>query len=262
MRYIKLILLALIFFPFSLQADTAEGVGLKIAKASYENGRGFTDMVSDQLMILIDPKGKEVIREVSNKTLENLNPDDGDKSITFFKTPKDVEGTVMLSHTHISDDDDQWLYLPALGRVKRISSSNKSGAFMGSEVAFEDFSGTDYRKYNWRYLGEKIENDETFFILESFPNYKNSGYSKRISLTDSLDRTRKVDFYDRKGELLKILYLEDYELYKDKIWMANTMRVENVQNKNMTIFKWLNRKLDTGIDKKDFEKSSLMRLAD
>ena len=168
----------------------------------------------------------------------------------------------MLSHTHISDDDDQWLYLPALGRVKRISSSNKSGAFMGSEVAFEDFSGTDYRKYDWKYLGEKIENDETFFILESFPNYKNSGYSKRISLTDSLDRTRKVDFYDRKGELLKIIYLEDYELYKDKIWMANTMRVENVQNKNMTIFKWLNRELDTGIDKKDFEKSSLMRLAD
>ena len=151
MRYTKILILALILFPFSIQADTAEEVGLKIAKAAYENGRGFTDMVSDQLMILIDPKGKEVIREVSGKTLENLDPEDGDKSITFFKTPKDVEGTVMLSHTHISDDDDQWLYLPALGRVKRISSSNKSGAFMGSEVAFEDFSGTDYRKYDWKY---------------------------------------------------------------------------------------------------------------
>ena len=150
-------------------------------------------MVSDQLMILIDPKGNEVTREVSGKTLENLDPNDGDKSLTYFKTPKDVEGTVMLSHTHISDDDDQWLYLPALGRVKRISSSNKSGAFMGSEVAFEDFSGTDYRKYEWKFLGEEVE---------------------------------------------------------------------NIQNKNITIFKWLNRELDVGINKKDFEKSSILRLAD
>ena len=152
MKFVKIIFIIFALFPFYLSAETAEEQGLRIAKASYENGRGFTDMVSDQLMILIDPKGNEVTREVSGKTLENLDPNDGDKSLTYFKTPKDVEGTVMLSHTHISDDDDQWLYLPALGRVKRISSSNKSGAFMGSEVAFEDFSGTDYRKYEWKFL--------------------------------------------------------------------------------------------------------------
>ena len=159
MKYAKIIFIVFALFPFYLSAETAEEQGLRIAKASYENGRGFTDMVSDQLMILIDPKGNEVTREVSGKTLENLDPNDGDKSLTYFKTPKDVEGTVMLSHTHISDDDDQWLYLPALGRVKRISSSNKSGAFMGSEVAFEDFSGTDYRKYEWKFLGEEMENN-------------------------------------------------------------------------------------------------------
>ena len=262
MKYFKLIFIIFTLFPLSLQAETAEELGLKIAKASYDNGRGFTDMTSDQLMILIDPQGKEVTREISGKTLENLDPNDGDKSITYFKTPKDVQGTVMLSHTHINDDDDQWLYLPALGRVKRISSSNKSGAFMGSEVAFEDFSGTDYRKYSWKYIGEETKNGESFYILESFPIYENSGYSKRISLTDSLNRTRQVDFFDRKGELLKTLYLEDYVLYKDEIWMANTMRVENVQNKNKTIFKWVNRELDIGINKKDFDKSSLMRLVD
>ena len=262
MKFAKIIFIIFALFPFYLSAETAEEQGLRIAKASYENGRGFTDMVSDQLMILIDPKGNEVTREVSGKTLENLDPNDGDKSLTYFKTPKDVEGTVMLSHTHISDDDDQWLYLPALGRVKRISSSNKSGAFMGSEVAFEDFSGTDYRKYEWKFLGEEVENNETFYKLESYPNYENSGYSKRISLIDNLNRTYKVDFYDRKGELLKTLYLEDYVLYKDKIWMANTMKMENIQNKNITIFKWLNRELDVGINKKDFEKSSILRLAD
>ena len=75
-----------------------------------------------------------------------------------------------MSHTHVNDDD-QWLYLPALGRVKRISSSNKSGAFMGSEIAFEDFSGSDYRKYDWNYLGEEISR-QCLYNLNPFRNIK------------------------------------------------------------------------------------------
>ena len=95
-------------------AETPEEKGLEIAKKSYENSRGYTDSQSDQLMILVDPQGNEVVREISGKTLENHDPNDGDKSIIFFKKPKDVEGTVMLSHTHVNNDDDQWLYLPCL----------------------------------------------------------------------------------------------------------------------------------------------------
>ena len=106
-----------------VSAENAEEKGLNIAKQSYENSRGYIDSQSDQLMILIDPNGNEVIREISGKSLENNDPNDGDKSIIFFNKPKDVEGTIMLSHTHVNDDDDQWLYLPALGRVKRISST-------------------------------------------------------------------------------------------------------------------------------------------
>ena len=119
--------LILILSTVLISAETDEEKGLSIAMQSYENSRGYVDSQSDQLMILIDPNGNEVIREISGKTLENEDPNDGDKSIIFFNKPKDVEGTVMLSHTHVNDDDDQWLYLPALGRVKRISSSNKSG---------------------------------------------------------------------------------------------------------------------------------------
>ena len=261
MKNIILVLIILISTKLSI-AENLEEKGYNIAKSSYESGRGFTDMISDQLMILIDPKGNKVTREISAKSLENLDPNDGDKTITYFETPKDVEGTVMLSHTHINEDDDQWLYLPALTRVKRISSSNKSGSFMGSEVAFEDFSAGDYRKYKWKYIGEEVYEGDLCYVLESYPIYENSGYTRRVGLTDELLRARKIDFYDRKGELLKTVFFEDYNLYEDKIWMADSMKVENHQNKNATIFQWLNRKLNVGLDKKDFEKSSLMRLAD
>ena len=206
MKHNIYIFLILIFSTVLISAETAEEKGLSIAMQSYENSRGYVDSQSDQLMILIDPSGNEVIREISGKNLENDDPNDGDKSIIFFNKPKDVEGTVMLSHTHVNDDDDQWLYLPALGRVKRISSSNKSGSFMGSEISFEDFSGLDYRKYYWKYLGEEEYDGETCFKLESFPKYENSGYTKRIGLTDNLFRARKIDYYDRKGELLKTIY--------------------------------------------------------
>ena len=122
MKNIIFIISIVIFFTGSLIAETSEEKGLSIAKKSYESTRGFVDSQSDQLMILIDPKGNEVTREISGKTYENTDVSDGDKSIIFFNKPKDVEGTVLLSHTHVNDDDDQWLYLPALGRVKRTVS--------------------------------------------------------------------------------------------------------------------------------------------
>jgi hypothetical protein len=75
-------------------------------------------------------------------------------------------------------------------------------------------------------------------------------------------RPRMIEYFDRKGELLKTLYFEDYQLYNDEIWNADTFRVVNHQNKNKTIYKWINRELNVGINKKDFEKSSLLRLAD
>ena len=231
MKYVKIIFIVFTLFPFHLSAETAEEKGLRIAKASYENGRGFTDMVSDQLMILIDPKGNEVTREVSGKTLENLDPNDGDKSLTYFKTPKDVEGTVMLSHTHISDDDDQWLYLPALGRVKRISSSNKSGAFMGSEVAFEDFSGTDYRKYEWKFLGEEIENNENLKksindeskILSFKIDLKNINL-KLWNIEDGKRLAEKNSQFDEKFiELARSVYKFNDERAKIKLAINNAL---------------------------------------
>ena len=133
---------------------------------------------------------------------------------------------------------------------------------MGSEIAFEDFSGNDYRKYEWEFIGEEEYEGEICYKLVSIPKYKNSGYTKRIGFTDKLLRTRMIEYFDRKGELLKTLYFEDYQLYNDKIWNADTFRVVNHQNKNKTIYKWINRELNVGINKKDYEKSSLLRLAD
>jgi len=116
--------------------QTPEERGLEIAIAMQAQDEGFIDSESAMTMTLINRSGKKSIRRIRSRTLEVQG--DGDKSLSIFDEPADVKGTASLTHSHATDADEQWLYLPALKRVKRISSKNKSGPFMGSEFAFED----------------------------------------------------------------------------------------------------------------------------
>ena len=112
-----------------------------------------------------------------SKTLEVL--EDGDKSIFIFEHPRDVSGTAVLTFTHKHGPDDQWLYLPALKRVKRISSDNKSGSFVGSEFAYEDLSSQEVEKYTYKWIQDAPcpgKEEITCFNSEDYPVDKSSGY--------------------------------------------------------------------------------------
>ncbi|MGI9451941.1 MAG: outer membrane lipoprotein-sorting protein, partial [Geminicoccaceae bacterium] len=108
-------------------AQSAKEKGFEIAARSDRSDRGFADSVVDLTMVLRNTAGQESKRALSISTLEIPDEDTGDKSLVVFDSPKDIDGTALLSHAKILDPDDQWLYLPALKRVKRISSANKSG---------------------------------------------------------------------------------------------------------------------------------------
>ena len=152
----KLILSTLILFSATALADgySSDPVkkGLEIATEMDAQDKGFVDQKADMVMILRDQRGKEASREIKTSTLEVKG--DGDKSLITFNQPRTVKGTKFLSFTHKKGDDDQWLYLPKLKRVKRISSSNKDGSFMGSEFAYEDISSQEIEKYTYKYLKE------------------------------------------------------------------------------------------------------------
>ena len=125
----------------------------------------------------------------------------GDRSLVVFDSPRDIKGTALLSHAQILDPDDQWLFLPALKRVKRISSTNKSGPFVGSEFAFEDFTATELNKYSYKWLRSEACGEMTCDVVERYPRYENSGYTKQIAWIDqSVYQVRQLDFYDRKHE--------------------------------------------------------------
>ena len=145
MKHFFYFLFIAVFYNVSLStAETPEEKGLAIAQEDDNRDNGFQDFTASMVMVLKNRQGEESSRNIRNKTLEVEN--DGDKSLSIFERPRDVKGTALLNFTHKTGTDDQWLFLPALKRVKRISSANKSGSFMGSEFAFEDITSQEVEK--------------------------------------------------------------------------------------------------------------------
>lgn len=250
--------ITLIFISNLSFAIIAEERGLDISKIVKQRDIGWHDSSAEMRMLLRNKQGQESIREIKIKSLEQL--DDGDKSLTIFNKPRDVKGTAFLSVSHPVGADDQWLYLPALKRVKRISSSNKSGPFMGSEFAFEDLSSFEVEKYHYKYLGDDVLNGLDSYMVEQIPVDKNSGYIKRIVWIDKKEyRTQKIDFYDRKSTLLKTLNYTDYQQYLGKFWRPNETKVFNHQNGKRTVLKSTNFAFKTGLKSSDFSKNALKR---
>jgi hypothetical protein len=210
-------------------------------------------------MLLKNKHGQESIREIRVRTLEMK--EDGDRSLTIFDKPRDVKGTAFLNFTHKQVDDDQWLYLPALKRVKRISSRNKSGSFMGSEFAYEDISSQEVEKYTYKWIRDEVYDGQQCFVVEFYPvDKKNSGYTRQVTWIDKNEyRTLKVDYFDRKNSHLKTLTFTGYKNYLDRYWRADEMYMVNHQTGKSTQLVFANYKFRTGLKDRDFSKNSLKR---
>jgi len=242
----------------ALALTTAEQKGLDISVEAKKRDMGWQDSTADMLMLLRNEQGQESVREINIMSLEVQN--DGDKSLTIFNKPLDVKGTSFLSFSHPVEADEQWLFLPALKRVKRISSRNKSGPFMGSEFAFEDLSSFEVEKYTYKYLGDEELNGLTNFKVEQYPVDENSGYTRRVVWLDNAEyRVQKIDFYDRKNSLLKTLSFSDYKQYLAKHWRADKQEMINHQNGKSTELQWSNYAFKTGLSESDFNRNSLKR---
>jgi len=258
-RYFGIIfIVSALLIPMTSQAETAEEKGLAIAMEYDKRDSGFLDLTAKMTMTLRNRQGDETTRFIKFKTLEV--PGDGDKSMSIFNTPADIKGTAMLTFSHKLDPDDQWLYLPALKRVKRISSKNKSGPFMGSEFAFEDLGSQEYEKYAHKYLRDEVIDGMDCFAVERVPQYKYTGYTRQEVWFDKKEyRLIKIVFYDRKNSLLKTLTYTDYNKYIDQYWRAGKMYVENHQTQKSTTLLWDDIVFKTGLSKRDFDKNSLKR---
>lgn len=249
--------LALAALFSSAQAQAPGEKGLTIAAEADRRSNGFVDYTVSATLTLTDGRGQTTKRELSIKTLEISG--DGDKQLIVFNSPRDVQGTAFLSFTHALQSDDQWIFLPALKRVKRIASSNKSGPFMGSEFTYEDLGSREPANYSFKYLKNENLDGIDHFVVEAYPRYQHSGYTRQTLWYNSGDYSvSKIVFYDRKNALLKTATYGGYQL-KNTVWLPGLIKVTNHQNGKASELSLSNYSVGVGLSERSFSKNALKR---
>ena len=252
-----LIVYGLLFSLLSF-AQTPEERGLEIAQMMKAAGEGFVSDSSEMEMILIDSYGTRVSRKMKGVSIEGKN-DEG-RALTEFLSPADVKGTKLLTHSHKGEDDDQWLFLPAMKRKKRISGGAKSSSFMGSEFSYEDLGSQDIEKFNFKFIADEPMKGGKAWRVER-KSKKRSGYSKQVMVVHQEYLSPiSIEYYDRRGGLLKVAEFTDWKqmkVGKKSFWKSGNVHVKNIQTKKESIFKWEKRELGKNVDESLFSPGAL-----
>lgn len=260
LRYAVLVALACGCVAQALAAEGGDKKrGIEIARKADERAQGYKSYVAEGKMILRDRTGTSNVREFTARALEM--EDDGDRTEIEFATPLDVRGMALLTHAHSSRDDDQWLFLPALNRVKRITSSSRSGSFAGSEFSYEDLVGHVVEKNDYEYLRDEPcpgNPGRTCHVNVQIPKASDSGYSKLVGWLDTEDyRTYKVDYFDRRGALIKTMVSSDFRKYKDRYWRSHNVLMSNHQTGKSTVMEWAKYDFEAPVRSVELEPFSL-----
>ena len=249
----------ILFFLF-LNFVSADEInrGLEIALKADNSFSGYGDSKTNLKMLLKDRKGSITERVMKMNLLEV--PEDGDKSLIVFESPRDVRGVAVLSHAHKTGSDEQWLYLPALKRVKRVASKNRTGPFLGSEFSLEALSFQEVEKYSYEYLREEVLEEKECDVIKRIPLDPYSGYTKQIVWVSKMDPLiYQIHHYDRKSFHFKTQIFRGYTKYLNKFWRPNEIHMINHQtNKTTTLF-FEDMAFNTGLSEKDFTQNSLKR---
>ncbi|MBN1572526.1 MAG: outer membrane lipoprotein-sorting protein [Deltaproteobacteria bacterium] len=221
-----------IFFLISLSGMALALTGKEIMQNVHDRDTGKSS-ASKTKMVIINDKGQERVREV-----QAVRKDYGDlsKSLIRFLAPADVKGTGFLIWENKDVDDDQFLYMPATGKVRRITSSSKSERFMGTEFTYEDMENRKVEKDVHKLLGEETIDGNKCYKVESVPkDGEESQYSKFISwVRADIWVPVKIEFYDEEGALLKVLKVKKIEKIQN-IWTTKDSEMHNVQTDYKTI---------------------------
>lgn len=239
--------------PLPVMAATARQIMEKVdARDDGDN------MTADQEMILIDKNDHRRVRR-----MKFFSKDKGSDilKLMFFTTPADVRETGFLTYDYYAGDrdDDQWLYLPELRKVKRIASSDKSSAFMGSDFSYSDMTKRVLDEWRYRLLKEVEVRGNPCWLVEAVPVDKTIedryGYTKSVLFVrqDIFMVVRAVHWIAEGG---KIKYLDNSKIEQiDGIWVASEIKVKTVRNRktlHRTVFKRQNVRFGQDIDKSLF----------
>ena len=256
-------LLVATILPLTINGQSLPS-GMEIARKTDERDDGAN--VSRKLtMELIDKRGKSRIRET--RAFRKYFGEERRTAI-FYETPSNVKGTAFLVYDYPNADvnDDQWLYLPALRKTRRISASNRGDYFLGTDFTYEDIkleSKLSVEDYNFQTIGKEVIDGHEVYVVEGTPvdakTAKELGYSKTKAWVDTKNwMIRKGEFWDVAGNHLKTTYIKDIRLVQN-IWTGHTVEIENHKTRHKTKFTFSEVDYTTVIDDDFFTQQTLVR---
>jgi outer membrane lipoprotein-sorting protein len=195
----------LIFGAFSMYAQDA----VSIMNAA--RNRINSDTISTRSRMVITAKDGST----SDRLIDQYSKDDANgnsRTVIVFQRPANVAGTRFLTIDNSSGNSDQWIFLPALGKVRRIATSESGGSFMGTDFSYDDISiaDRDVSLDVHTLLREENLNGTACYVIQSVPKAANQ-YSKTISWIGKQNSfIYKSELYDRRGNLVKLLEMSDY----------------------------------------------------
>ena len=231
--------------------------GLEVIQNVYNRPTG-NDMTGNLIMTIENSRGNQRVRKIKQyvKTVKG-----GEKKIMFFLSPADVKNTSFMtwSYDEKGKSDDQWIYLPALKKVKRISSDSKGDYFMGSDFTYDDLGDRHPSDDNHTILREEVIDGTEIIVIESVPKDEEYMYSRTVTwvIKDSWIGLKK-EFYDEDDELLKILTVEGQKSFGDVIILTK-VKMNNVQRNQFTIMEFSDVQIDTGIPNNKFTERMMKR---
>ncbi|MBT3382470.1 MAG: outer membrane lipoprotein-sorting protein [Prolixibacteraceae bacterium] len=237
MKTVKLSVLVSALFlliGFSANAQDATTILKKMDDVMYSP----KDMTGKTTIVLIDKAGKEKTREA------NVIQKGNDKRIFRFTAPSSQAGIAVLS----LPDDIMYLYMPAFGKERRISSSVKSQNFAGTDFSYDDMESVPYsNKYNPKY----IETEGDAFVLELTPKSPKSSYSKlvvKVHKTNYYPIT--MEYYDKGNKKIKEA---TYQFEKiGEYWNAKEIKMTNLKKNHITKMLMSDVKYDQGLSDEEF----------
>lgn len=253
----QLIVLALLGLSATAHAALSpEEKAQQIIDEGERRAEGFKDMIGSAEMLIRNARGHEARRGLDIKILE---VPDGGRSLTVVQAPKDVRGTALLTFSHDHGEDEQWLFMPALKRVKRIAASGRSGPFMGSEFSYEDFSAQSRDKYVYRWLGEEQLNGLDCHVIERLPKAETqSGYRRLLTWIEKKDLLlQRVHYFDHRDRHTKTLEVTGYKQYQDRWWRAESFVMTNLVTGGASTLTWRDIKFSVGLTERDLDQNAL-----
>ncbi len=205
-------------------------------------------------MNLIDTKNQVRQRDLKTYMLSDV------KMMMWFLSPADVKGSSFLRVSHDDKDDDMWIYLPALGKVRRIASSATNGSFMGSDFSFEDMGERKLQDYTYTLLKEETLAGKSCWVIQCMPvDGVSSDYSKVVTWVwkDEYLRIRE-ELYNKK-EILKKVKTSEYTKIKT-YWVPDRFLMEDISANHKTEMLFDKIEVDTGLDPAIFDQNNLTKI--